>query len=658
MEIPLLQDIIIIFILSIAVILVCLRLRIPSIVGFLITGILAGPHGFGLVGAVHEVKLLAEIGIVILLFTIGMEFSLKRLLSMEKLVLAGGSLQVVLTIIAVFLLAGMVGRPLNEALFMGFLISLSSTAIVLKLLQEKAEVESPRGRTSLGILIFQDIAVVPMMLMTPFLTGAGSFTVQPLILLALKITGIVFLVLAGARWIVPNILYHVARTRNREIFLLTIIAVCLGVAWLTSGAGLSLALGAFLAGLIISESEYSHQAVGNIIPFRDVFTSFFFVSIGMLLDVGFFLNQPGLIVLVTLGLLLLKTATGTLASIILGVPFRIALLTGFTLCQIGEFSFILSEAGLKTGLIPEQIYQLFLACTIISMAATPFILASAPRMTERILRVPFPARLVAGFHPLPEPEEPVTKGHLVIIGFGVNGRNVAKAAEMAGIPYAVIEMNPETVRREQERGLPIYYGDATQEEVVRMVNVREARIAVIAINDPAATRRITEVVRRQGPAVHLIVRTRFVNEMKPLIDLGADDVIPEEFETSVEIFSRVLAHYLIARDDIERFVSDIRSEGYEMFRGLSRDSTSLSPLKLNLSEVEISTVRVTGESLLAGETLGRVQMRKKYGISVLAIRRGAEIIYNPSADDRIESGDILFVLGTPKAISEGTAELL
>lgn len=658
MEIPLLQDIIIIFILSIAVILVCLRLRIPSIVGFLITGILAGPHGFGLVGAVHEVKLLAEIGIVILLFTIGMEFSLKRLLSIEKLVLAGGSLQVVLTIIAVLILAGLAGRPLNEALFMGFLISLSSTAIVLKLLQEKAEVESPRGRTSLGILIFQDIAVVPMMLMTPFLTGAGSFAVQPLIMLALKIMGIVFLVLAGARWIVPNILYHVARTRNREIFLLTIIAVCLGVAWLTSGAGLSLALGAFLAGLIISESEYSHQAVGNIIPFRDVFTSFFFVSIGMLLDVGFFLNQPGLIVLVTLGLLLLKTATGTLASIILGVPLRIALLTGFTLCQIGEFSFILSEAGLKAGLIPDHIYQLFLACTIISMAATPFILASAPRMTETIFRLPLPTRLVAGFHPLIEPEEPVTKEHLVIIGFGVNGRNVAKAAEMAGIPHAVIEMNPETVRREQARGLPIYYGDATQEEVVRMVNIREAKIAVIAINDPAATRRITEVVRRQAPAVHLIVRTRFVDEMKPLIDLGADDVIPEEFETSVEIFSRVLAHYLIARDDIERFVSDIRSEGYEMFRELSRDSTSLSPLKLNLSEVEISTVRVTGKSLLAGETLGRVQVRKKYGISVLAIRRGTEIIYNPAADDRIEAGDILFVLGTPKAISEGTAELL
>ncbi|MBW2637607.1 MAG: cation:proton antiporter [Deltaproteobacteria bacterium] len=658
MEIPLLKDIIIIFILSIAVILVCHRLKIPSIVGFLITGILAGPQGLGIVGVVHEVKLLAEIGIVILLFTIGMEFSIKKLLSIEKIVLVGGSLQVFLTILAVSLFAGLVGRPLNEALFLGFLISLSSTAIVLKLLQEKADVESPRGKTALGILIYQDIAVVPMMLVTPFIAGAGYFTVQSLIVLALKIMGIIILVVAGAKWIVPNILYRVARTGNREIFLLTIIAICLGVAWLTSGAGLSLALGAFLAGLIISESEYSHQAVGNIIPFRDVFMSFFFVSIGMLLDVGFLLHKPVLIILVTLGLLVLKTATGTLATIILGIPLRIALLTGFTLCQIGEFSFILSETGLGAGLIPEDIYQLFLACTVISMAATPFILSFAPRITGAVLRMPLPERLVSGFYPLSDKVEPVKKEHLVIIGFGVNGRNVARAAEMAVIPYVIIEMNPETVRQEQAQGLPIYYGDATQEAVIRMANIVEARIAVVAINDPAATRRIAEVVRRLGPKVHLIVRTRFLSEMKPLFDLGADEVIPEEFETSVEIFSRVLAHYLIPRDDIERFVTDIRTDGYEMFRGLSRDSTALSPLKLDLSEVEISTFRVTEDSSLAEKTLGRIQLRKKYGISVLAIRRRSEIIYNPSADDWIEPGDILFVLGTPKAISEGAVKLL
>jgi CPA2 family monovalent cation:H+ antiporter-2 len=292
------------------------------------------------------------------------------------------------------------------------------------------------------------------------------------------------------------------------------------------------------------------------------------------------------------------------------------------------------------------------------MAATPFILSFAPRIIEAVLRMPLPERLVSGFYLLSNKVEPVKKEHLVIIGFGVNGRNVARAAEMAGIPYVIIEMNPETVRQEQAQGLPIYYGDATQEAVVRIANIREARIAVVAINDPAATRRIAEVVRRLGPKVHLIVRTRFLSEMKPLFDLGADEVIPEEFETSVEIFSRVLARYLIPRDDIESFVADIRSDGYEMFRGLSRDSTSLSPLKLDLSEVEISTFRITEDSSLAEETLGRIQLRKKHGISVLAIRRRSEIIYNPSADDRIEPGDILFVLGTPKAISEGAVKLL
>ncbi|MBW2366158.1 MAG: cation:proton antiporter, partial [Deltaproteobacteria bacterium] len=274
MEIPLLNDIVVIFGLAIAVLFICHRLRVQAVVGYLLTGIFVGPYGFGLVKAVHEVEILAEIGIVLLLFTIGIEFSLKKLLQIRKSVLMGGSLQVLLTFLATLFIAMRFGQVFGEAVFIGFLVALSSTAIVLKLIQERAEVDSPHGRTILGILIFQDIIIVPMILLTPLLAGATGNLGESVLILLAKGIGIILLVMVGTKWIVPQVLYQITRTRNQEIFLLSVVVICLGVAWLTSKAGLSLALGAFLAGLIISESEYSHQALGNILPFRDVFTSF------------------------------------------------------------------------------------------------------------------------------------------------------------------------------------------------------------------------------------------------------------------------------------------------------------------------------------------------------------------------------------------------
>ncbi|MCD6353484.1 MAG: cation:proton antiporter, partial [Proteobacteria bacterium] len=456
MEIPLLNDIIIIFGLSVAVLLICHQLRVPAIVGFLLTGILAGPHGFGLIKAAHEVEVLAEVGVVLLLFTIGIEFSLNRLLQIKKSVLVGGSIQVLLTILIVFIIVWQLDQSIGESIFMGFLISLSSTAIVLKLIQERAEVESPQGRTTLGILIFQDIIIVPMILFTPILVGIKGNTGEFFLILLAKVIIVIGLVVVGAKWIVPKVLYQITRTRNRELFLLSIVVICLSVAWLTSSAGLSLALGAFLAGLIISDSEYSHQALGNILPFRDVFTSFFFVSIGMLLDVGFLFQQPGIVALIALGVLILKSIIACSATVLLGFPFRTAILVGLALGQVGEFSFILSKTGIEYGLLDSNVYQIFLAFSVLSMAATPFVINLAPRLADIILKPPLPKRLITGFWPVAEIEVKKKKQHLIIIGFGVNGRNVSLVARMAGIPYAIIEMNPETVRSAQAHREPIY----------------------------------------------------------------------------------------------------------------------------------------------------------------------------------------------------------
>ncbi|NOY06876.1 MAG: potassium transporter KefB [Chlorobi bacterium] len=651
MDIPLLNDIVIIFGLAVAVLFICHRFGVPAVVGFLLTGILVGPYGFGLVEAIHEVEVLAEIGIVLLLFTIGIEFSFERLLQIKKSVLLGGSLQVLLTFLATLFIARQFGLAIGVAVFIGFLVALSSTAIVLKLIQERAEVDSPHGRTTLGILIFQDIIIVPMILFTPLLAGATGNVGESVLVLLAKGIGIILLVMVSTKWIVPRLLYQIAKTRNQEVFLLSVVLICLGVAWLTSMAGLSLALGAFLAGLIISESEYSHQALGNILPFRDVFTSFFFVSIGMLLDVGFLFREPGTIALIALGVIVLKSTIASFAAVLLGLPLRTAIVVGLALGQVGEFSFILSRTGVEHGLLEGNIYQTFLAFSILTMAATPFIIALAPRAADMILRLPLPKRLKAGFSPVPEANIPDVKDHLIIIGFGVNGRNVAQAARLSAIPYAIIDVNPETVRNERAKGEPIYYGDSTQEVVLQHANISEARIVVVAINDPASTRRIVEVVRRLNPKVHLIVRSRYLQEMKPLYELGANEVIPEEFETSVEIFTRVLRKYLVPKDKIEALVAEIRSDGYEMFRSLSKDSSSLSDLHLQLPDVEISTLMIAEGSSLVGKSLAEAELRKNYGVTVLAIRRNSEVLSNPSVNMPLCVDDVLFVLGPPDKVA-------
>jgi len=651
MEVALFKDVLVIFSLAIGVLLVCQRIKLPTVVGFLLTGILAGPYGFGLISAIHEVEILAEIGVVLLLFTIGVEFSLKEFVRMKKSVVLGGSLQVVLTFLLSFAISIQLGRPFNEAVFIGFFISLSSTAIVLKILQEKAQFDSPHGRMALAVLIFQDIIVVPMILVTPLLAGEVANLGKSLGFLALKGIGVFVLVAVSARWIVPGLLYQIARSRSRELFLLSVLVMCFGVAWLTYLAGLSLALGAFLAGLIISESEYGHHALGNIVPFRDVFTSLFFVSIGMLLDLGFLIKHPDQVALITIAAIVAKTFIATVAVLLLGFPLRTAIIAGLTLCQVGEFSFILARFGANYGLLGGDTFQLFLAVAVITMGLTPFIMALAPKAADVTLRLPLPARLKTGFSTRSESvsAQQVQKlaDHLIIVGYGLNGRSVATAAKTAKIPYVILEMNPETVRSEKKSGELIMYGDATHEAVLEHAGIEKARVVVVAISDPTATRRITAVARRLNPKIHIIARTRFFVETAPLHELGANEVIAEEYETSVEIFARVLAKYLVPKEEIDRFTAETRKGGYEMLRRPAQDAPSLADLKLSYPDLEISSIRVSAKAAIVGKSLAELQLGSNYGVNLLAIRRGSQILANLDGQTQILENDILILLGSP-----------
>jgi CPA2 family monovalent cation:H+ antiporter-2 len=649
----LLNDVLIIIGLSAFVLYLCHLVRIPIIVGFLATGLICGPFGLALVKDIAAVKIFAEVGVVLLLFTIGLEFSFRNLLQIKRSVLIGGSLQVVITVAAAFGVSRYFGLSIGESVLIGFLISLSSTAIVLKIMQDRADVETPQGNTALGILIFQDIIVVPMMLLLPLLAGEENrIGTEALLLFLVEVLVVGALVIVSAKWIVPLFFYNIARTKSRELFLLSVIALCLAVAWLTHKVGLSLALGAFLAGLIISESEYSHQALGNILPFRDVFTSFFFVSIGMLLNIGYFLEHPFYLGALAFGVFFFKALIVTVVAVLLGLPLRTAILAAISLGQVGEFSFVLSQKALQHGMLAGDMHQIFLAVSVLTMMATPFALAVSPRLASLILKLPLPRKIKRGSYPAPHTERLHTKDHLIIVGFGLNGRNLARAAKFSGIPYVILEMNPTVVREERAKGTPIQYGDATQEAILQHLNIKAAKALVVVINDPAATRRITELARRLNPKLYLVVRTRFLQEMSPLCDLGADEVIPEEFETSVEIFSRVLAKYLMPKEEIERFVAEIRSERYEMLRSLSREASTCLDLELCLPDVEIKSFRIAEGSPFAGKTLAETELRKKMGVSVLAVRHRTETISNPPAETVFSAGDILFVVGEPDRLAE------
>lgn len=660
MEIPLLKDVVIILGLSVLIILLFNRFKIPPILGFLITGIVSGPHGLNLVNAGHEVELLSEIGIIFLLFVIGIEFSLKELVSIKKTVLWGGLMQVGGTIGLTTLCAVWVEIPLTTAIFIGFLFSLSSTAIVLKMLQEKGEINSPHGKVTVGILIFQDIIVVLMMLVTPLLAGQSENPLYELLVLAIKLVGILVVLFLLGKYIVPLLFKSVVKAKSTELFILTIVVLCFATAWLTSVVGLSLALGAFFAGLIISESEYSHQATANILPFREIFISFFFVSIGMLLNLNFFFSHLISIHLIAIAVIVLKMIVIGVTVLILKYPPRTVFLTMLSIFQVGEFAFLLSSTGMEYQLLSDTIYQYFLAVSIITMGATPFILNYASKITDFLIKTPIPKNVRRRLKSITNGkaynykiEDENYHDHLVIIGYGLNGENVAKAAKRAKIPYLIVDLDVNAIARGKAKNEHVIYGDATNDVILKHVHIHEARVVVVAISSPETTKQIVKKIRTFTRTAYIIVRTRYVSEMESNILAGADHVIPEEFETSIQIFTQVLQKYLVPNHEIKQFVNYIRNRNYEMLSSISiADEPKESTSNLYTNQKEIATIYVKqGNNKIVGKTLDKSSLRSEYGVTLLAIKRGGKYITEISSNDTIQQEDILYLLGNTTQIS-------
>lgn len=652
MQIPLLPDIVSIFCLSIVVLLVCYKVRIPPIVGFLLTGVLCGPSALGLVVNLHAVELLAEIGVVLLLFTIGMELSTAELMRLRKPIFIGGTVQVTLTVIVITCFSILNGHNLGQGIIAGCLAALSSTAIVLSRFQQKAQTESPQGRLSLAVLIFQDIAAVPMMLAIPLLAGHGNTDWGSLLFSA----GSTVLILGGgwilAKHVVPRIMEEVLRTRSPELMLMTVLALCFSIALGTAYLGLSLALGAFLAGLLLSGSEYSLNALGGVLPFKDVFTSLFFISVGMLLDVHFLLEHLDWVFLLAAFLLVMKSILALPAMLMLGYPLRVAILASMSLAQIGEFSFVLARSAVSEGLLDNTGYQTFLAASIVTMMLTPVMMELAPKVAR------FVTRRLNQKEPADETQSDTQASlheHLIIVGFGVGGKYLARTARETGIPYVILEMNLDTVQRYGDHE-PIHQGDASRPLVLEHYGIHSARVIAVVISDPAAVRAITVTARELNPKIHIVVRTRFLGEVQQLKKLGANDVIPEDFETSIEVFTRVLGHYLVPRQTIELFVNNIRRENYDMARQLNMKGMGLAQTSETMADelfggLEVVAFKVEEGAPVDRKFLMQTALRQRYGVTVVGIRRKDAIIPSPAGDACLLAGDTAFLFGTPEALT-------
>ncbi len=624
---------------AVAVLLASHRLRIPPVVGFLLTGVLIGPSGLALVSDLRRVELFAEIGVIFLLFAVGLEFSLDRLRQIRRAFFLGGSLQSFLTIGAVTLIAVLAGTGPPRALFLGFLAALSSTAIVLKLYAERRELDAPQGKLVLGILLFQDFLLVPMIVLTPILAGSVQASPAAIALrftLALLAVGAVFWV---ARYLMPRLLEVMVRTGIREVLVLGALFACLGFALLTERLEFSLALGAFIAGIIISESHYSPQVEAEIVPFRDVFNSLFFISIGMLLDLGYALSHPWQVLGIAAAVLALKAVATGAAVALLGYAWRIVVLVAAALAQVGEFSFVLLRVGQEHGLVDPGVYQTFIAASILTMVATPVLIALAPRWAAWGR-----GRGTAAAGEGLAPDGP--SGHVVVVGYGLSGRNLARVLRAAGIPFVVLELAAEGLRRARAAGDPVLFGDATRRDILERAGVERASVVVFAISDLLAVLRAVTLARQLSPAVHIIVRTRMVSEIDALHRAGADEVIAEEFETSIEIFTRVLARYHVPANVIRAETRALRGERYAMLRSPSAaGDVSQAVLEL-LAAGTTDLFRVTATSAAAGKSLLDLDLRRRSGATVIAVVRGERSQTNPPAEVVLEPGDVLVLVGS------------
>lgn len=630
----------------------CFRLGLVPIVGFLVAGVVIGPHGIGVVRDQATVDTAAEVGVMFLLYTIGIEFSLEKLARIQRLIFGGGGLQVVSASLGMMALLAAFGVDWRAGLFTGFLVALSSTAIVLKLLADRLETNSPHGQVALGLLIFQDLAVIVMVLLVPMLAGGGGSAGAIGWALA-KAGAIIAAVLLVARRIMPPVLEKVASTCSPELFLLTVIAICFGTAFLTNLAGVSLSLGAFLAGLVVSESRFSEHALGEILPLQILFSAAFFVSVGMLLDLAFLVSHLPLVLLALVAVLVVKVLTTAASVRALGYPLPVAAASGLMLAQVGEFSFVLERAGRALGLSPAGLgsdgSQVFIAATVLLMVATPLLTSVGVAFGRRVGRLE--AQRAEATAPTSDAHADL-ENHVVVAGYGEAARRLVRVLHGSHIPYVITTLNPAGANEAEADGLPVLRGDATKLHTLQLAGVERAKLLVIADDDPGTARRIAAVARTVNPTMRILVRTPWIAEVETLAEVGVDRVVAEELESVVQLFTDVMRAYDIDAGEIRVHEENIRRAGYAALRSPAPPARPLAECVLGPDCLDRRAVLVREGAPAAGQTLAALDLEHRFAIHVEALRRHGAEHDAPAPDMVVTPGDTLTLAGAAAAFAE------
>lgn len=620
------------------------KIKLPSIIGFLITGIIIGPFGLRLIDDMAGIQFLAEMGVAFLLFTIGIEIKLSRFLKHLSEIFLTGGLQILCTF-AVGLLVGLAMQlSLSQAIFIGFILSHSSSALILKILKDRSDEDSPQGRISIGVILFQDMMVVPMMLLIPFLAGGSGPSALIIIWKLVKSILIIAAILVAARYVIPRILERLIDMNMRDVLVIAAVVITMGIAWITESLGLSLAIGAFLAGLALSDTDFTHQIISDINPFRDVFLSVFFVSFGMILNLDFLRENTGYILLTTLLIIGIK------ASIVMGLvtllkyPLRVSLLSGVLLSQIGEFSFVLASQGFKSQIISDYIYQTFIGASVLTFILTPLIVSGVYALLTRKKRI-LPANETSGNHCVN------AKNHVIICGMGLNGRNLVRVLKDTAINYVIVDLNFQKIKKSKSKGDEnTLWGDASSVEILRRANVEAARVMVIAISDRFLTKTCLSNAKALYPNLHVIVRTKYLADIEDLLSLGADDVIPEEFETSIQIFSRVLKMFHIPNSIILTQGNIIRNKSYGVFREVRYTQEAFDQISQILAQGTIETYYIAAGNPIIGKSIRDVNIKAQSGALIINIIRDNQTLTNPPSDFIFQAADQLVLFGSHNAI--------
>lgn len=635
------------------------RLRLVPIVGFLLAGVLIGPKALGLVRDQEIVDATAEIGVILLLFTIGIEFSLEKLARIQRLIFGGGSLQVGLSTLAVMGFLTAFGVDWRAALFTGFLVALSSTAIVLKVLGDKSETNSESGQAALGLLIFQDLAIVMMVMLVPMLGNSGGGSSLDIVWALVKALLIIAAVLLIARRIMPKVLEMVAKTCSPELFLLSVIAICFGTAYLTSLAGVSLSLGAFLAGLLVSESRFSHHALSETLPLQILFSATFFVSVGMLLDVGFLAQNLPLVLGAILVVLLIKAATTALSIKVLGYKLPIAASVALMLAQIGEFSFVLERTGREAGLTPMNWgaagSQTFIAATVVLMVLTPFLMNIGSKLSagleNKIKRRDIPDENETA-EALPSHLAEL-EDHVIVAGYGQAARYLVRVLKGSNIPFIIMTLSPDGANEAETENLPVVRGDYSRQFLLEFINVAKAKMMVIADDNPVMAHRTTGIARQLNPTMRIIVRTRYISDSRELTEAGADLVIAEELESIVQLFGEVLRDYRISTEQIDNYEDLARRDGYAaLLEDNASGNNSQFACQTGKDCLDTRTVTVRETMPSAGKTLAELKLTEKYGIILQSIKRNGQTVETASADFTLKGGDEIILSGATEGFAD------